>query len=153
MFNAWAFTLIVAATVVLYVTKNTPRCWMFLGAGAVSFIASGLFWDMASPELRLLHPFVTFLCDALVCSFVASVARQKWEIGFLLIYMTSAFISLLKAPGFIPEGVMYAAMLEFCNWAALFLIGGVGLTDMLTKHDVPVFRRLHSHIHSPYRHL
>lgn len=151
MTNPWAFALIVGALVCLFLTRNTPRCWMFLGAGAASFVASSLFWDFASSHMKVLHPVFTFLCDAMVCAFVSAAARQKWEIGFLLIYMTSAFISLLKIPGFVPEGLMYAAMLELCNWAALFLIGGVGLTDMLNKHDLPVFRRLHTHLHSPYR--
>lgn len=144
MLNPYSIALIVAACVVLALSYKTPRAWRWIGLGGASFVASSLYWDYGDHSL---HPLFTFTCDALVALCLHLWVKEQWELPILGAYVVSVFISLLKLGGFLPEGIMYASLLELCNWCALLWIGGIGLMDMMKNYDVSFVRRVHSGLH------
>lgn len=148
MSNPWAYALYIGALVALLLTWKTPRAWLWICVGAASFVASSLWWDYGDHHL---HPMVTFFCDALVCLAFHLWTREKWELGLFIIYITSAFVSLLKIGGFIPDGLVYAVILELCNWVALMALGGVGLTDLINRYEIRVVHRVHTSLHRASR--
>lgn len=145
MFNPYAYALIGYAIFSLVMTCVTPRAWFWIGLGGASFVASSLYWDYGD---RQYHPIFTFTCDALFCLALHLWAKERWELGIFLFFLTSVFASLLKIGGFIPNNTVYASLLELCNWAALFWISGIGLMDLINRYEDSFLRGLHSSLHS-----
>ncbi len=142
--NVWSLALLFGAIIALALTYKTPRAWLWIGLGAASFAASTLVWEYGD---KTFHPLFTFTCDALFCLALHLRIRQQWEVGILFLYIVSVFVSLMKLGGFMPDGIMYAAMLEGVNWLALLWIGGIGLTDLASRYDVSFIRRMHTGFH------
>lgn len=149
MNNPWAYSLIGLALAAMFASRDVPRAWMWIGIGGASFVASSLFWDFASDDLRLAHPIFTFTCDALVCVCLHKWTEEKWELGVFLAFLTSVFASLLRIGGFIPDHIVYASLLELCNLCALLVIGGTGVVQMAARRGYGAFPRFHSRLHSP----
>lgn len=145
MFNYYAIALISAAFVTMGLSMKTPRSWMWVGVGGASFVASSLYWDFGD---RQFHPIFTFSCDALVCLSLHVMAKEKWELIVFACFLLSCFMSILRIAGFVPGDIMYASMLEVCNWAALFVVGGVGLLDMVRRNGDGLSGSLHRSLHS-----
>lgn len=145
MNNPWAYGIVFVALVVLSLTRGIPRAWLWIGIGAASFVISSVYWDLGD---KTLHPIVTFACDALVCVCIHAGAKEKWELGIFLAFLTSVFCSLLKLTGFIPNQILYASLLELCNFVALLWIGGVGIIDLIGKHEDGHLHRIRVRLHS-----
>lgn len=145
MFNLWAYSILILSVIVMAISWRVPRAWLWILALMADFIATSLFWDYGN---HAFHPLFTLACDASVCLACHVYAQEKWELGFFLAFLSSVFISLLKLSGLIPNSVIYASFLEVFNYCALILIGGMGILDMISRHDGhylrPLSRRLHS---------
>lgn len=154
MFNIWAYSLFIAAGIAMLLSCKTPRAWFWIGVGGASFIASSLFWDFAD---RNLHPLFTMGCDMFVCLVFYKRSQievdgvpqmEQWELWLFLLYIVSVFISFLKLIGFVPTPLLYAQLLELVNWAALFCISGVGLTDIIARYEPVYVGRVRDRLHS-----
>lgn len=144
MFNPFAIALMIGAGIALALSWKTPRAWYWIGLGGASFVASSLYWDYGD---RTSHTLFAFTCDALFVLAMHLWVKEQWELPILGIFVVSAFINLLKLGSFIPDGVVYASLLELCNWLALLWILGVGLTDLLKHYDIRMVRRVHAGLH------
>lgn len=142
---------------------KTPRAplWAFLLA--VSYVFSILYIHNA-PRGGFWPPsqLVSLLIDGVVLIIVREYHRENWEwygIRPILICMCSANLLQLGAVllGFPPPlgSEAFGILLEFLNYLALLLIGGVGLMDLVradARSDLD-FHRLHSlHRVSVHRH-
>lgn len=145
MFNPYSLAIFFAGLVTLSLTYRTPRAWLWLWIGGASFVSSALYWDFGN---RQWHPIFTFTCDSLVCLSLHLWLKEKWELGVFACFLLSTFVSLLMVADFVPDTVLYASMLELCNWAALFVLGGTGLMDLISKNEDSVVGRLHGSLHS-----
>lgn len=150
MFNLWAFALLFAAVVVMALSVKTPRAWLWIGLGGASFLASSLYWDMGDPKW---HPPFAFFCDALTCLAFHVWAKERWELGVFACFLTSCFVSIVMIAGWLPNTVMYASLMEVCNWASLIIIGGIGLMDLLKVNEDSVVSVMRGSLHSPRRAL
>lgn len=146
MSNPWAISLMLLALVAAVVARGLPRAWLWLGAGALSFITSSLYWDYGD---RVNHPIVTLMCDVMVCSLLYAMAKERWEMGVFIAFLTSVLCSLLALGQFIPKVWVYASLLEFCNLSAILFIGGAGIIDALGKRKPGAFRHWSHVLHSP----
>lgn len=144
MFNPFAIALMIGAGIALALSWKTPRAWYWIGFGGAAFVASSLYWDYGD---RTLHPLFTFLCDAMFCAALSRWSREIWELPILGIYVVSAFVSLIKFGDFIPDGILYASLLELCNWLALLWISGVGLTDLMKNYEIRIVHRVYTGLH------
>lgn len=145
MFNLWAYSILILSVVTLAIAWRVPRAWLWVLALATDFIATSLFWDYGNHEF---HPVFTLTADALVCLSCHIWAREKWELGFFMIFLSSVFVSLLRLAGFVPNSILYASFLELFNYCALLLISGMGIIDMISRHEVHYFRSLSRRLHS-----
>lgn len=144
MFNPFAIALMIGAGIALALSWKTPRAWYWIGFGGAAFAASSLYWDYGD---RTLHPLFTFTCDALFVLVLHLFVKEQWELTILGAYLVSVFISLLKLGGFIGDGILYASLLELCNWLALLWISGVGLTDLMKNYEIRTVHRVHTSLH------
>lgn len=101
------------------------RAWLWLAAGAASYLASAGWADAGLP----LHPFVTALCDAMVCGAIYFVGRnfgaRRWELPLFTVFQFSVLVSFVQLfRG--PADYTYALLLELVNWCALAIIIGAG---------------------------
>lgn len=138
LFNPYAFALIIVALVILALSWHVPRAKLWMLAGGASFFASSLWWDFGDKNV---HHIFTMACDMLVCLAVYNGAKEMWEAGIFLAFFLSVGVSLLRVVGSLPDGEMYASLLEACNYFALFCIGFTGLLDRINRHDRSVFSR------------
>lgn len=150
MWNPFAIALMIAAGIALLATWKTPRAWLWIGLGGASFLASSIVWDLG---YRDMHPVFTFTADALVVLAMHMWVREQWELPIQLCFLVSTFSSLLKIGGFIGDGIIYASLLELCNFLALLWMTGVGLTDLLNRNERGIFPALHRRLHVPFRAL
>jgi len=73
--------------------------------------------------------FMAF-ADFCVCAGVYYLAAHRWELWLWLVMQTSMLVSLVHlgasivAPNWIDQGD-YLSVLEFCNYAAILLIGSI----------------------------
>lgn len=148
--NVWAFSLAIGALVTMGMTWTLPRAWIWIGIGAASFVASSLYWDaseyfgVADPKL---HPVFTLTCDALVCLLVAKYATELWELGFGVFFWFSVLTSLLMMTGIFPTTLIYAQLLEACNWMALLFLSGTGIINMIGRHEDALLHGWHRYLH------
>jgi hypothetical protein len=144
MFNPFAIALMIGAGIALALSWKTPRAWYWIGLGGAAFVASSLYWDYGD---RMSHTLFAFTCDALFVLVLHLYVKEQWELPILGIFLVSAFINLLKLGGFIPGGIVYASLLELCNWLALLWISGVGLTDLMKNYDIRIIHRVSDGLH------
>jgi hypothetical protein len=148
MFNPWAYSILVLALVALVASWTLPRARLWIAIGMTSFLASSLQWDFGDREF---HPIFTLACDALVCLALHIGGREKWELGVFAAFLVSVFCSLLRLGGFIPNGILYASLLELCNYCALLWIGGMGTMERFSKNEGALFYPVRRDLRSAYR--
>lgn len=131
--NVWQLSLLAGACAVSIVCLRLPRAHLWIFAGAAAFVAATA-WQRAGLPY---HAAFTLSCDSCVCLAIYFLGRERWEIGLFRIFQVSVLTSLVFLAGpitlfgstlLLSHGV-YVIFLELWNWAALLLIGGVGLSE------------------------
>ncbi len=135
--NIWQTALLIGATVVALFTWQVERAWLWILAGAASFILSA-WWEANGLPL---HPAVTALCDTAVCVLIFFMARHWWELGLYRLFQCSVLISitylgLTMWTGNTNFHYAYIVALEAINWLALMLILGVGFMQGVVDSGV-----------------
>ncbi len=133
--NEFQLALLVGAAFVALTTLRLERSFLWICAGAASFVASTAWARYGLP----LPPLFTGLCDAVVCLLIYGLARQRWELHLYRIFQASVLVSMvfliLQSWGpAVASRYMYVIILELLNWAALALILGAGITQGIGDH-------------------
>lgn len=87
-------------------------------------------------------------CDFFVCVALYYIAAHRWELWLFLIMQFSMLVSIVYlanevwAPGWIGEDT-YLTVLEFVNYAAILLVGGVSGFVIADRQDGIAFRPWH----------
>lgn len=121
--NSFQIALLIGATITALISSHLPRAWLWIGCGAVSFIASTAYARYGLPY----PPAFTLACDAAVCLAIYGLAKEKWELLAYDVFRLSVLISLLHLFGAIESHWLYVVALELCNWLALLVIGGTAI--------------------------
>ncbi len=136
------FTLAAAAIAAAAFAWKTPRAAFWVLCLTVSFIVSVAYLYLPKPYVPNMwwppHAGIATLCDAAVVAAVFRWGREKWEtVGLRTIIMASVTVNLIQTsaytlgfPPMLPADA-HAIILEFINYLALLLIGGVGLVDRI----------------------
>lgn len=133
--NSWQIALLFGAVVASILSFGLPRAQLWILAGAVSFVFSTAWQRYDLP----FHPAFTLACDACVCLAIYFFGREKWEIALYRIFQASVLTSLVFLVGpieiaghtFNMGHYGYVVFLEAWNWAALLVIGGMGLAEKI----------------------
>lgn len=122
--NEFQIALLVGATIVAILSWRLDRSLLWIGMGALSFVASTAYarYQLPMPSL------FTACCDAAVCLTIVKYGRQAWELILYRVFQSSVLISIvfLGFTIFAKSGSSpaYVALLEAVNWIALLLIMG-----------------------------
>lgn len=143
MSSPYTWALIAVAIFAAALSYQVPRAGRWIALGALSFFASTVFLDYT--PWHDLHPVFTFFCDFVVCIVIGVTyfhrGGKDWELGVFIAFMCSCFSSLLMM-GFRLEPWLYASLLELCNLAALLWIIGIGVVDLVGRHENSRFHGL-----------
>lgn len=134
--SAADISLLVGLMVALALTTGNLRAWGWLGAMAVSYAFSTIYWRLNGPEAA----FVAGMSDAAICLAVYFLARRKWEIVIGRLFLVSVAVNMVYYFGTMRLVASlshndYGAMLEAINWLAMLWIGGTGLLQMVGEDD------------------
>ena len=136
--NTYQIALASVAAITLVGTLHLQRAWLWILAGAASFVASTAYARYGLP----LPPLITALCDAAVCLAIyaypwrasESVDRYRWELGVYRLFQLSVLVSivflgmvLFRSPS--ASNFWYVTALELINWAVLLLIVGTAVAQ------------------------
>jgi len=133
--NEFQIALLIGAVAASLLSMQLPRAQLWVLTMTAAFVFPTI-WQRADLPF---HPAFTLGCDAGVCLAIYFFGREKWEVGLYRIFQASVLTSLLFLAGpievfgtvFLMGNYVYVAMLEFWNWLALLVIGGVGLSEIL----------------------
>jgi MFS family permease len=133
--NSFQLALLIGALATGALSWQLERAWLWIAAGAASFIASTAYARYGLP----MPPLFTALCDAAVCLLIYGLARQMWEVRLYQCFLASVLVSIvfLALSIFTPEAAsryLYVTLLEAINWAALLLIAGTALMQWIGDH-------------------
>lgn len=136
-------SLSIGLIVALAVSVGNWRAWAWLGAAALSYVVSTIYWRLNLPYA----PFIGGLADAAICLGLYFFARYRWEMWVWRLFQLSVLINLVYLGGSLnlwpsPSHNAYSAMLEAVNWLALLWIGGNGAVQVIGAADADA--------HSPY---
>jgi len=127
--DAW---LLAGLLLALGASFGNWRAWSWLGAAAVSYATSTMYWRTGLP-----HPaFIGGIMDALICLGIYFFGRFRWEMWVWRLFQFSLLVNLIYLGAtFGGTGSQlhnaYAVTLEAVNWLALFWIGGNGLAQAI----------------------
>lgn len=131
------------ALAALLLSWRLPRCgkWIFLVSA--SYVASVLYHRLVPYDDVMPHgAVISFFCDAFVFVMIRQMHQEKWEIyGLGTIVMFMAVFNLIQVLavtfGFPPvmANEKYSTILEVANALYLFIIGGVGLSDLVARNE------------------
>lgn len=139
--NQYEAALLIAALATLYISRELPRAWTWIGVGAASCVASSVYWSLGFRD----HTAFTFFADVFVCLALYSGAREKWELILFFLYKMSVFLSVVYFAStrilslHVPSW-LYASGLELINACALLTIGATALMDR-NRADGPAHAR------------
>jgi hypothetical protein len=128
--NEYQIALATGALIVALLSAGLDRAWVWIAAGAASFVASTAYARHGLP----LPSLFTALCDAAVCLAIYTFARQRWELGTYRLFQLSVLVSIvfLGMVLFKPSAASsfwYVTALEGINWAVLLLITGTAVAQ------------------------
>lgn len=128
-------TLAVLALAALVASWDLPRCRLWVGIVAASYVASVVYFHM-TPIPGVWAPYgaaVAFFCDAAVYLVIRETHREKWEMrGLGSVMMTTATLTALRTLGWafgwppVLAHAIYSGLLEVANAVYLLLIIGMG---------------------------
>lgn len=133
--SSFQIALLVGAVVAALLSWKLERAWLWIAAGAASFVASTA-WARYGLPLPVLF---TAVCDASVCLLIYGLARQRFELLLYQLFQASVLVSIvfLTMQFISPEKAhhwFYVAILEALNWAALALISATGIMQWISAN-------------------
>lgn len=123
--------LLCGAIVALALNYREPRAWCWILLGAADFIFTDLY--QTHSWWWLPHPFVTGITDATVAVCLSLFGVNRWERFVRYAFMLSVLVSISRLAGWIETRYAYVVGLELCNWLALFVISGTGITRLVDE--------------------
>lgn len=149
MINAYSISMGVACVIAMALSYSTPRAWVWIGFVFASYVAGTLFWQYA--DQRML-PIFNFIMDAAICLLIWYYAQEIWEGGVFNAMWASTLVSIIcMAVGPLMPDYIYANLLDICSYAALAVIGGVGLIESVGRHDSNRLSGLRDHLRTSRR--
>ena len=126
--NEFQIALMLGAIGTAAISWKLPHSWLWIGAGAMSFIASTIYFRMGYPY----YPVATLFFDGCVCIAIYGTARERWELLAMGLFQCSMLVSLtysyiLFFAPFLANHWLYVVLLEIINWAVLALIAGTAI--------------------------
>lgn len=131
-------SLLVGAIIVAALCVRMPRGLIWLGAGALSYIGSVIWWRVGLPH----GAAVAGALDVAICLGIYFFGRFKWEMAIWRLFQASVAINFLYQLSEVGVFVdiphdAYSSMLEAINWLVLLTIGGTAaLQGVRVSHDV-----------------
>ncbi len=131
--------LLVGAIGTAALCRKDRRALGWIAAGAANFVITAAYQDAGLPH----HPVFTAFADASVCLAIYFFGRYRWEMRLWNVFQMSVLISIMRFVGtiarpewvpYFPSNYTYIALLEACNWAALAVIGGTRIMQMVDNH-------------------
>jgi hypothetical protein len=119
----WA--LVGGAVVATALAWRVPRAVLWIGLGALSFMASSIWNDWHLPYPAAFGAFA----DLAVCFALYAQAQLKWEMRVWNCFHLMIVIELLYLSGWIYSHYDYALALELANWLALLIISSAGVAE------------------------
>lgn len=136
--------LITMAGVSLAASWKMPRCRLWIGALAMSYVISVAYYRL-SPFYDGWHPhgsMIAFFTDALVFLIIRETHQERWEIATIgTVMIVSTSINLFQLSGYVwgfPPMLgqeAYSILLELLNAIYLLFIGGAGLMDHVDRKN------------------
>lgn len=136
------------AIFVATVSWRLPRALWWIGAGAASFTISTAYARYGGDY----PPFVTALCDCVVCLLIYFFYKKEWELRIGYLFQLSIILSLGHLTEVIQSHYAYVFGLEAINWLALLLIFWTTVSARL-KDEVRLGRYYRSRLYWSYRAL
>lgn len=132
--------LAVGLAFALALSIGNARAWVWLLAGAASYIVSTIYWRIGGSDAA----FVAGMCDAAVALAIYFKWRFRWEavtgalfIAMIAVNMLHYYTNLGVAPPWASlSDNAYAVTLLSLNWLALLWIGGTGAAQLIGGADV-----------------
>ncbi len=131
--------LLIAALAAASVSLDLRRAWLWIGALALSFIASVVYLYLPKPYVfgGWWPPAsgIAAICDMFVCTAIYVWQKRQWETWLYYLVLFSVLVNVLYTTGQIfgwppiPSHEAYAIGLEVINYAALLLIGGTAIVS------------------------
>lgn len=138
-------TLAVLALLALVASWGLPRCRLWVGLAAASYVASVLYFRV-TPIAGVWTPYgasVAFFCDATVYLVIRETHREKWEMrGLGTVMITTATLNALQSIGWafgwppVLAHAIHSGLLEIANAVYLLLIIGVGILDWARRVEL-----------------
>lgn len=124
-------SLLAGSTLVVILCWHLDHAWLWISAGAASFVLSTA-WARYGMPLPYLF---TASCDAAVCLMIYKLAKKKWELHLFRIFQASVLVSLSVLVshiwGVAGTRYVYVTILELLNWVALALILCTGIMQKI----------------------
>jgi hypothetical protein len=135
--------LLTGALIVVVLCWQLEHAWLWISAGAASFVASTAWARHGMPAPHLF----TAACDAAVCLMIYQLAKKKWELYLFRIFQASVLVSLSVLAshfwGVAGTKYVYVTMLELLNWLALALILCTGIMQKVGEQNGSVIGGAH----------
>lgn len=134
--SEWQMALLIGAIFTAGVAYKLPRSWLWIGAGAASFVLSTAYYRFGYPY----YPIATLAFDGCVCLAIYGIAKERWEIGLFRLFQASVLVSLVYTYLLFfsrasAHHTLYVMLLEAINWLALCLIGGTAVADRMRANE------------------
>ena len=129
-------SLSIGLILALALSVGNHRAWAWLGAAALSYVVSTIYWRLDLPYA----PFIGGLVDAAICLGVYFFARYRWEMWVWRLFQVSMLVNLVYLGGTLSlwpslSHNAYAVILEAVNWLAWVWIGGNGAVQVMGTAD------------------
>lgn len=128
--------LVVGACTAGLLAWNVPRALMWIGMGALSFLASH-WWHDAGLPYGAAFGAATNLA---ICYMLYAFAERRWEMRVWNCFHLMIVLDLMYMGGLIKSHYAFAVSLEIANWLALAVIGATGILERLRNgsphHDL-----------------
>lgn len=134
--SPFELALLCGVIVAALVSYNNGRALLWLTLGTADYVLTSAYAGMGWP----LHPFMTAMTDAAVCSTIYIVCLRyggkTWELGVYTAFWLSVVVGFATLAGNV-SATLYPILLEATNWLAILTIIGSGtlrLADVGASH-------------------
>jgi len=134
------FSLIAAALIAGAAAWNVPRAWIWLLAGAASFVVSAMWWRAGLPY----GAFVGAVTDAMIVIAIHVYGRRNWEMKVAQCFLAMMLVDIMQLFGVVQAGIVYSSVQEAINYIAMIVIFTTGAAQWVGAYGLD--------INSPRRH-
>lgn len=123
LMSEWEQRLLAMVVIVAIANLKNWRGLVLLMLMVCNYLATSVWYDLGLPN----HATITAMANTAVVLYAVGVAKYKWEMVVAGIFMVSVLCSMAEILKSLTDPYLYALALELCNWAALLVIGSVGI--------------------------